>query len=397
MNKEPLTLAIETSCDETSVAVTRGFTVLSNAIHSQIAAHKDFGGVVPGIAKLEHEKKFPEVLSQALSDARVNLGQIEQIAVTKGPGLAIALEVGIKRAIELATELKLPLVAVNHMAGHLFSCFVDEQDARPSFPALGLLVSGKHSEFLLVEDWSSVSKLGQTLDDACGEAYDKCATMLGLSYPGGPVISRLAAEGRDQDLLELEIKREQQSLFVIGNAEGTTLKLPIPMAFSGDLNVSYSGLKTAIKQMINDLSGESKKLDIKQTGQGVNLSDTQQRQVCMMFEEAALQMLILKLERALDKHPDAKEVWVGGGVIANSYLKQLLTEVTDRRDIVLRIPSSRAFTGDNAAMIGVAAYASGRGGEDGSASSPQGGGKNLIEVYQVGELEEVDRLPGWSL
>lgn len=387
LTQNPIILAIDTSCDETSVAILRGTEILANAIYSQMDLHKEYGGVVPGLAKLEHEKKFDGVLQDALKTAGIKLPDVQAIAVTKGPGLAIALEVGIRKAKELAKELKVPLFAINHMAGHLFSAL---GQAEPSFPVVGLLVSGKHTEFLLVKDLDDIRKLGQTVDDACGEAYDKFATMLGLGYPGGPVVSKLAAESRD--LLRIETKQIQQTTYVIGyDPETTTEKyrLPLPMSGSGDLNTSYSGLKTAIKQIINNLSGVSIKTDIKQTGRSEQLSKEQIGELCVMFEAAALGILILKLEQAMDQY-NPQEIWLGGGVASSPRLQALCREICHSRDMTFRVAVDRGLLTDNAAMIGLVLglLISNR-----KLSLPG----NIIEAYSADDLENLDRNPNWSL
>jgi N6-L-threonylcarbamoyladenine synthase len=342
----PLTiLAIDTSCDETSVAVTRGSVVLANALYSQLELHKNYGGVVPSIAKLAHIEKFDSVLQEALDAADVSLENIEAVAVTQGPGLAIALEVGINKAKELAERLKVPLIGVNHMEGHLLSALALEkseaEDNEIKFPALGLLVSGGHTEFIEVKEIGSYRKLGGTLDDACGEAYDKSARMLGLPYPGGPLISKLAEENREK--LEVKFEKDQRSLMARGYENGVLkYELPVPMAFSGDLNVSYSGLKTAVKQLINKLSSE------------LQLSEERVGEIAAVFEAAAIKMLTLKLGNALEGSK-FNEVWLGGGVVASDYFRAEVAKVCEQHNVELRMPVSKKLMTDNAAMIGVAA------------------------------------------
>lgn len=389
MNK--LILAIETSCDETSVAVVRDGEILSNVVFSQLDLHKAYGGVVPSIARVAHENKINEVLKEALEVANVALNQVTHIAVTQGPGLAIALEVGIRKAKELAAEYKLPLLGVNHMAGHLYSA-LDLKNADWEFPALGLLVSGGHTEILVLEDLYSIRKVGQTLDDACGEAFDKFATMLGLEYPGGPQISKLAGQSRSQ--LDIRLERDQQTLFVKGYAAGDEdlkYQLPIPMANSGDLNMSYSGLKTAAKQLINELSGVSHKLDIKQTGRAGKLNEEQIGELCVMFEEAALRTLVLKLEAALKQFP-AQELLLGGGVAASPRLRDLIAEFATKSQVRFYVAPDRVLLTDNAGMIGLAATVALRQLEEQGKIS-----ENIARLYNFNEFEEMDRIPGWDL
>jgi len=366
----PLTiLAIDTSCDETSVAITRGNVVLANALYSQLELHKDYGGVVPSIAKLAHIEKFDSVLQEALDAAEITLEDVQAVAVTQGPGLAIALEVGINKAKELAEQLKVPLIGVNHMEGHLLSALaMDKSEAYAEldvkFPALGLLVSGGHTEFVEVKEIGSYKKLGGTLDDACGEAYDKCARMLGLPYPGGPLISKLAEENRGK--LEIKFEKDQRSLMARVYHNGILkYELPVPMAFSGDLNVSYSGLKTAVKQMINKLSSDSIELNISETGEESHLPEEIVGEIAAVFEAAAIKMLTLKLDNAFAAAADSaleaseyrqfREVWLGGGVVASDYFRAEVAQVCEQYGVKLRMPESKKLMTDNAAMVGVAA------------------------------------------
>jgi len=353
----PLTiLAIDTSCDETSVAITRGNVVLANALYSQLELHKDYGGVVPSIAKLAHIEKFDSVLQEALDAAEITLEDVQAVAVTQGPGLAIALEVGINKAKELAEQLKVPLIGVNHMEGHLLSALaMDKSEAYAEldvkFPALGLLVSGGHTEFVEVKEIGSYKKLGGTLDDACGEAYDKCARMLGLPYPGGPLISKLAEENRGK--LEIKFEKDQRSLMARVYHNGILkYELPVPMAFSGDLNVSYSGLKTAVKQMINKLSSDSIELNISETGEESHLPEEIVGEIAAVFEAAAIKMLTLKLDNAFAAAADSaleaseyrqfREVWLGGGVVASDYFRAEVAQVCEQYGVKLRMPESKS-------------------------------------------------------
>ncbi len=386
----PYILAIDTSCDETSVAVTHGEEVCSNTIHSQLDLHKAYGGVVPSIARLEHEKKLPAVIYDALSSANITSQEIDAIAVTQGPGLAIALEVGIAHAKKLAKENQKPLLAVDHMVGHLFSWITPGTLSEVNLPAVGLLVSGGHTELILVGEGFTLQRIGETFDDACGEAFDKFATMIGVGYPGGPEVSRLAAAGRNAGLLNAQLVRDHSTLYAVGLDPQTgeeQMRLPLPMAFSNDLNLSYSGLKTAVKQLINKLSNTSDNAGIKQTGENSNLTEEEMQKLCVIFEYAALQILLLKLEQALIKHADVKEIWLGGGVAASLQFRSLVKALGERRGVRVRYASDTKLLTDNAAMIGLAAYVLGINSEETKNST---GGKFL---YLPSELDLLERQP----
>lgn len=315
-------LAIDTSCDETSAAVSDGARVLSNVVYSQVEKHRPFGGVVPNIAKREHQEKLPVVIESALKEASVRVGDVDVLAVTYGPGLAMALEVGITKAKELARKYQKTLVAVDHMEGHLLSSFAKDKNGnhgidKPQFPALGLLVSGGHTELVLMKDFGDYELAGQTLDDAAGEAFDKVARLLGLPYPGGPEISRRAKFG-----------------------DPTKVKLPIPMRYSGDLNFSYAGLKTAAWRVIN---------------QEKEISEKFVNDFCASFEYAAIEEIVIKLNRAIEEFKP-KMVLLGGGVVANERLQKRAKEETAKRNVPLYMPFDRTLLLDNAGMIAVAAY-----------------------------------------
>ncbi len=340
--KHNLILAIDTSCDETSVAVMHGDKVLSNLYSSQIELHKQYGGVVPSIAKLAHQERIDSILEESLKRSKITLGEIDAVAVTVGPGLAIALEIGILKAKEVAENYHKPLVAVNHMEGHLLSGLVLRNSKNEikketiNFPALGVLVSGKHTELVMVEDFGKYKIIGETLDDACGECFDKCGRLLGLGYPAGPAITKFAKENREN--IKLEIVHKNTSVLVKGTNISSKREylLPISMANSGDLNFSYSGLKTAFRDLVAKLP----KVDAEIT-----------KDLCVVFEHAALLQIINKLEKAIKIH-NPKEIWLGGGVIANARLRTLVRK--SAKGIKVRFPNSKKLTGDNAAMIGIA-------------------------------------------
>jgi N6-L-threonylcarbamoyladenine synthase len=341
--KEILTLAIDTSCDETSVAVVKGLTILSNLLPSQAKMHSEFGGVVPSLAKLAHQERIDKVVESAVKRAGVAFEELDQIAVTKGPGLAIALEVGIRKAKELAIKYKKPLVAVNHMEGHLLSSFAIGRELRSQFPTvvfpvIGLLVSGGHTEILLIKNFGEYEKIGETLDDACGEAFDKCGRMLGLGYPAGPVISKFARLHRKNMSIKT-IKKDKSVLVRCTNKKTKkTYDLPISMANSGDLNFSYSGLKTAFHALVNKEN---------------NLTLDVTKDLAVAFEAAAFAQIEIKLRKAIEKYSPS-EIWLGGGVVASARLRHVVRKIAGK-DIKVRAPFTNKLTGDNAAMIAVAA------------------------------------------
>jgi N6-L-threonylcarbamoyladenine synthase len=322
-------LAIETSCDETAVALLEcigalpvpTFKVLGNSLFSQAHLHAEYGGVYPNLAKREHEKNLPLLLEKTLKEAGENIDTptIDCIAVTRGPGLEPALWVGIMFAEELGRRWNKPVVPVNHMEGHLFAVLFE--NTQPiEFPAISLLVSGGHTELVHLESFEKYEVIGHTLDDAAGEAFDKVARMLGLPYPGGPEISRLAEKERNK-------KTEQKFVF------------PRPMIHSHDLNFSYSGLKTAVLYTI-------KKLE--------TLDEETKQQIALAFEDAAVDVLVQKTHQALETY-GAKTLMLGGGVAANRHLKQKLIELAAVLNVSLRLPPA-SLTTDNAVMIGIAAY-----------------------------------------
>ncbi len=349
MNKHPYILAIDTSCDETSVAVLHGFKVLSNLLPSQAAMHRKWGGVVPNLARLAHQERIDGVVERALKLAGIKIDQIDIFAVTYGPGLAIALEVGIQKAKELAEQYKKPLFAINHMEGHLFSAFAEKKTQNPNpksqkieSPVLGVLVSGGHTEFILVKNYGEYEILGETLDDACGEAYDKCGRLLGLGYPAGATITKFAKERRPN--VTVEFKNDMQSYVATLTSQpsgsrvehgNSHFSLPVPMANSKDFNMSYSGLKSAFSRLVseNELTKEFT------------------MDMCVLFEAVALKQITLKLEGILKKH-QVNEIWLGGGVVASPRLRSEVRKVFKGK---VRFPSSKKLTGDNAAMIGVVA------------------------------------------
>lgn len=337
-DKYPIILAIDTSCDDTSVAITSGAKILSNVIASQVEMHRKYGGVMPLVAKLAHHELINPTYLEALKRANINAKQIDAVAVTQGPGLAIALEVGIEFAKNLSKELNKPLIGVNHMAGHLFSAIAANSQQTPTpflqvlenldlkstkdlFPALGLLVSGGHTQMLNVNlnykyDFK-INVLGQTLDDAAGEALDKFARLLGLGYPGAPVLEELAKSG-DPD----------------------KYKFPLPMTNPGDLNFSFSGLKTAGRHAIE----KSKTIDRQTTCD-----------LAASFQKAVIRAIIYKLKRVI-KVKSFKTLWLGGGVANNLSLRKAIRQFAKEHDLLFLYANNKRLFSDNAAMIGIAGY-----------------------------------------
>jgi len=315
MSKQVLILGIETSCDETAAAVVAdGGFVLSNVIYSQIDIHRDFGGVVPEIAARNHVGKIDYVVQKALDDARISLSDLSAVAVTYGPGLVGALLVGVNFAKGLAFGADLPLIAVNHLEGHIASAYLENLDFTPPFVAM--IVSGGHSHLVYVRDYGNYQVLGRTQDDAAGEAFDKVARVLGLPYPGGVEIDRLAKKGNP-------------------NA------IPFPRAKLGDtLNFSFSGLKSAVINHLNTA---------KMKGDSVVDAD-----IAASFQEAVVEVLTKNAIEAC-KVMNCQRLAVVGGVACNSRLRQSLTQACNENSIGLHIPKP-IFCTDNASMIASAGY-----------------------------------------
>ncbi len=319
MNKEkPVNiLAIETSCDETAAAVTRnGLNVLSNIISSQIDLHREFGGVVPEIASRKHLELVNPVIKKALTEAELEISEIDAVAVTYGPGLVGALLVGISAAKALTYSTQKPLIAVNHIAGHIYSSFISNPNIET--PLICLTVSGGHTDLLYFEDFNNYEILGRTRDDAAGEAFDKIARYLELGYPGGPIIEKKAKKG-DSEAVDF------------------------PRAVFKEDNVydfSFSGLKTAVINYIHNQEQKNNK---------INIPD-----VAASFQQTVIDMLAGNVIKAV-KNYDVKGVILGGGVAANKTLRNQLQEGLNKLDKKLYFPDLKYCT-DNAAMIGAAAY-----------------------------------------
>jgi len=322
-NNYPVILAIDTSCDDTSIAITCGMKVLSNIIASQTEIHRIYGGVYPLAAKLAHHELINPTYKQALKRAKIEPQQIDAIAVTYGPGLAIALEVGIDFAKNIATDLNKPLIAVNHMEGHLYSPLAANSKANPNpsltnlFPAISLLVSGGHTELILLSDINTKEKIGKTLDDAAGECLDKFARLIDLGYPGAAAMEKIAHKGNIN-----------------------SYKFPLPMTQTQDYNYSFSGLKTAGRQLVEKMA------KIK-SGDVSNLAAS--------FQYAVIKAIVYKLSKAIVEYRP-NSLWLGGGVAANKILKKELRQIARKLNIPFLYPKLKRMTGDNAAMIGIAAY-----------------------------------------
>lgn len=315
-------LAIDTSADETSAAVTNGRKILSHIEYSQILTHKEWGGIVPSVAKRAHEERIGWVIDETMRKFGGSFSQIDAVAVTYGPGLAIALEVGIRKAKELAQLHKKNLIAVNHMEGHIYSCFAQNSEGNPNisihYPFLSLLVSGGHTELVLVKDSLNYEIVGETHDDAAGEALDKAARLLGLGYPGGAVIERLAKEAQNEDKYHF----------------------PRPMIKTKEVEFSFSGLKTSFYYFLQKMDSDEKTKETKY--------------LASSFQNAVIDTLVNKTELAIKK-TGIRTLAVGGGVSANHVLRTRLRSLMKEYNGTAYFPPYPYLTGDNAAMIGVVA------------------------------------------
>lgn len=307
-----LILGVETSCDETSVSIVKdGKEVLANKVLSQIDIHKEYGGVVPEIASREHVKGITYVFDKAIKDAGVKYEDIDLIAVTKGPGLIGSLLIGVNAAKVISLNYNIPIVGVHHIAGHIYANYIDNG---MEFPLLALVVSGGHTELILMKEHYNFEKLGETQDDAVGEAYDKIARVLGLPYPGGPVVDKLAKLGKD------------------------TLKFPRPMMGAGNFNFSFSGLKSHVINVHHNMI---------QRNEQINVED-----FCASFQEAVTDVLVEKTIQAKNQY-QVKQIIVAGGVAANSGLRNKMKERITDVDVFF---PKMAYCTDNAAMIASAGY-----------------------------------------
>ena len=310
-------LGIETSCDETGVAIydtafTGGQGLLSDALYSQIAMHAEYGGVVPELASRDHTRKLLPLIEQVLQDANLTRNDLDGIAYTAGPGLVGALMVGASTAHGMAKALNIPVLGVHHMEGHLLAPMLE--DDAPEFPFVALLVSGGHTQLVEVQGLGHYQLLGESVDDAAGEAFDKAAKMLGLAYPGGPLVAKLAEQG--------DPKR---------------FRFPRPMTDRPGLDFSFSGLKTHTLTAIRQLEAAGE------------LDEQAKADVARAFEEAVVDTLVIKCRRALDQ-TGLKRIVMAGGVSANTRLRERLALQTQKRQARAYYPRGR-FCTDNGAMI----------------------------------------------
>ncbi len=314
-NDDIYILALESSCDETAASVNKnGLEVLANVVSSQVDLHKKFGGVVPEIASRRHLELLLPVIDQALEEAGIKFNDLDAVAATHGPGLVGGLLVTLTAAKTISLALKIPLIGVNHIAGHIYANFIDNPEIEK--PLLCLTISGGHTDLLYFEDLRGYQILGRTIDDAAGEAFDKISRFIGLGYPGGPAVEKAALSG-DRNAIDF------------------------PRADLGEsYNFSFSGLKTAVMNYVNNE---------KQRGNEVNIKD-----LAASFQEAVVDSLASNLIQAVEEY-DVESVVLSGGVAANQRLREVITEKLKKYDLDLYYPSLELCT-DNAAMIGAVAY-----------------------------------------
>ncbi len=339
---DAIILGIESSCDDTSAAVLRGTTMLSNVIASQ-AVHVKYGGVIPELASRAHQQNIVPVIDTALKEAGVTADQLDAIAFTRGPGLLGSLLVGVSFTKGLSLAKNIPMVEVNHLQGHILSHLIDLPDEslpHPKFPFLCLLVSGGHTQLVKVTSPLEFEIVGTTIDDAAGEAFDKCAKVMGLPYPGGPIIDRLAHEG---DAEKFRFAKPQVD----------------------DFDYSFSGLKTSFLYFLRDRMEENP-----------NFIEENKADLCASLQKTIIDILMKKLIKA-SKALDIKEIAIAGGVSANSGLRKAITEEGRRRHWNTYLPPLK-FTTDNAAMIAVAGYYHYLNGEE-----------STLDVAPVARLEEL--------
>jgi len=315
--EEKLVLAFESSCDETSAAVLLGTQVLSNEVVTQLQ-HAQYGGVVPEIASRAHQTMITAVVHAALKSANKGLKDLEAIAVTQGPGLMGSLLVGISFAKSLSLALDIPLIGVNHMQAHILAHLADDCEKHPSFPFLNLTVSGGHTQLVVVHSPTRMEVVGETIDDAAGEAFDKAAKVLGLDYPGGPLLDKMSQ---------------------IGDAK----KFSFPIPKVEGLNFSFSGLKTSLLYFLRDNQKANK-----------NFIEEERANLCASFQHTVVTYLLRQIQRGLTS-TQINQIAICGGVSANSELRKQLVAFGEKNEVEVFIPPFKYCT-DNAAMIGVAAH-----------------------------------------
>ncbi len=347
-------LAIDTSCDDSSAAVLRGLEVISNVISTQ--SHVQYGGVFPTVAKQEHLKNTRPTIEKALTEAGIKFSDLAAIAVTQGPGLAPSLEVGVTVAKELALEHQLPLIAVNHIEGHALSPLAKPPGDSPAvdqffdlpveelnFPILSIVISGGHSDFILIEKIGQYQRLGFTVDDAAGEALDKFGRLLDLPYPAGAEIEKLAKTGNPHKYA-----------------------FPLPMTTSGNFNLSFAGMKTSAKNMITKMITDHP------------LTDQEKIDLCASFQYSVFRAITYKLQKIQSEY-NFLTIFLGGGVASNQALREAIQTATG---VPLYVPYSKKLCQDNAAMIGLVANFKFQRGE-------------VFKTTQ--EIEKIERLPNWKI
>jgi len=335
-----LILGIETSCDETAAAVVEdGHLARSSVVATQHDLHERYGGVVPEIASRAHLENIQPAIAAALDEANITLADLDAVAVGNRPGLIGSLLIGVSAAQTLAWSLGKPLIGIDHVQAHLYAATISSSSLKPqapnlpiTFPALGLVVSGGHTSLYLMHSYTQLQRIGRTIDDAVGEAYDKAAVILHAGYPGGPALDLLAQQGR------------------AANIE----PLPRSLLGPGNLDFSYSGLKTALLYRVRGKpigrgKGRGNKVAFQRSGD--DLTDAQRGDFAAAFQEAAIGVLFTKLKRALEQYPDAQSIIIGGGVSANSLLRKLAAVF----DCPVHLPQPD-YCVDNAVMIGGLAH-----------------------------------------
>ena len=343
MSKKAIILGIESSCDETAVAIVREKSdsrveILSNIVSSQIDVHKEFGGVVPELAARSHIEKIDLIAKKALEESNIKLENIDAVAATAGPGLIVCLSVGLNFAKSISASIKKPFIAVNHLEGHAIS---PKLNSDINYPYLLLLISGGHSQYLLVEGLGKYKRLGTTIDDALGEAFDKTAKLLGIEFPGGPQIEILAKRG-----------------------DPNKFKLPLPIINKGGCNLSFAGLKTAVLKIAKNIKDENDKCNL-----------------AACFQKTIEKIIYKKSKVALDQYKKIfgnknNKFVIAGGVAANKSIRKILTKLCEEEKFDAIFPPSE-FCGDNAAMIAVAG----------------------LEKYKLNQFNELDfpAKPRWAL
>ena len=317
--KNNLILAIESSCDDTAAAVLNNRRVLSNCIHNQDTIHIPYGGIVPELASRAHQSKITPIVNQALYEANIDKKDLNAIAYTQGPGLLGSLLIGSSFAKSMSLALKIPIIPINHMHGHILAHFIENNNYEPpKFPFIGITVSGGHTQILYVNDYFDMKIIGNTLDDAIGEAFDKCGKRIGLSYPAGQQIDELAKTGDSK-------------------------KFSFPISNLSGYNLSYSGVKTAFLNFIQNQENKSPNF-IKE-----NLND-----ICASLQYTLTKIILIKIEEIASDF-NVNKIVIGGGVSANSELRKQLKYISSIKKWNLFLPPLE-YTTDNAAMIGIAAY-----------------------------------------